>query len=189
MNVPIDISQITLRTERLILRPWRQEDLADLFAYTSMDGVGQMCGWAPHTALSQAQDMLDRLIRNRNAFALEYEGRVIGTLGIPSYNEESFPQFDQLRGRELSFILSKDYWGRGLMPEAVREVMRYLFEDVGLDILFCGHFVFNQRSAHLQEKLGFHLCGYTKYHTRMGTTEDNRVNMLTREEWLRRNQQ
>ena len=37
----------------------------------------------------------------------------------------------------------------------MKEVIRYLFEDVRLDVIFCGHFVFNQRSAHLQEKLGY----------------------------------
>ena len=186
MNPPIDISQIVLRTQRLTLRSWRQEDLEDLYAFASQDGVGQMCGWRPHTTLQESQAMLDGLIANRIAFALEREGKAIGTLGIPRYNEEAFPQFDALRCRELSFILSRDYWGQGLMPEAVREVIRYLFEDVRLDVIFCGHFVFNQRSAHLQEKLGFHLCGYTRYHTKMGTVEDNRVNYMTREEWLQR---
>ena len=48
MNTEIDISNVTLHTDRMILRPWRQTDLDDLYAYASVDGVGQMAGWKPH---------------------------------------------------------------------------------------------------------------------------------------------
>ena len=48
MNVDIDISGVILHTERLILRPWQQEDLDDFYAYASVDGVGQMAGWKSH---------------------------------------------------------------------------------------------------------------------------------------------
>lgn len=189
MNPPIDISSVILHTDRLTLRPWKSSDLNDLYDFASQDGVGQMCGWYPHTSLEESQTMLDAMIERKNSLALEYQGKVIGMLGIPKYDEKSFPQFSDLRCRELSFILSKDHWGHGLMPEAVREVIRYLFVEAGLDVVFCGHFVFNQRSARLQEKLGFHLCGYTEYHTRMGTTEKNRVNYMTREEWMNQQSQ
>ena len=184
MNPPIDISSVVLHTNRLILRPWKKSDLDDLFAFTSQDGVGQMCGWQPHTSVDEASTMLDQLIDGHTSFAIEFRNKAVGILGIPKYNETLFPQFDSLKARELYFILSKDHWGQGLMPEAVREVLRYLFEEAKLDIVFCGHFVRNERSARLQEKLGFHLCGYTEYHTKMGTTEKNRVNYLTRQEWL-----
>ena len=45
MNKPIDISGIILNTEHLVLRPWKEFDLEDLFEYASVDGVGQMAGW------------------------------------------------------------------------------------------------------------------------------------------------
>ena len=53
-------------------------------------------------------------------------GKVIGSLGIKKYHEERYPEFEEKKCREISYVLSKDYWGRGLMPEAVREVIRYL---------------------------------------------------------------
>ena len=46
MNAEIDISNVVLRTERLILRPWRESDLDDFFEYASVDGVGEMAGWS-----------------------------------------------------------------------------------------------------------------------------------------------
>jgi ribosomal-protein-alanine N-acetyltransferase len=44
MNVPIDITGTMLTTDRLLLRPWRETDLNDLYAYARADGVGQMAG-------------------------------------------------------------------------------------------------------------------------------------------------
>mgnify|MGYP007085942136 CR=1 FL=1 len=44
MNAEIDISNVVLRTERLILRPWQESDLDDFFGYASVDGVGEMAG-------------------------------------------------------------------------------------------------------------------------------------------------
>ncbi len=48
MNAFIDIGNVTLKTDRLLLRPWRLTDLEDLYAYASVDGVGQMAGGKPH---------------------------------------------------------------------------------------------------------------------------------------------
>ena len=184
MNPPVDISQVILYTERLTLRAWQPDDLDDLYAVTARDGVGQMLGWTPHTRIGQAKEMLEGLIRNSTAFAVIYEGRAVGSLGIPRYSETNFPEFKDRRCRELSFFLSPDYWGRGLIPEAVKEVLRWLFTDVGLDAVFCGHFVFNVRSAHVQRKLGFRPVRITRYTTKNGTVEDNQVNLMTRDEWM-----
>ena len=41
MNIKVDITNIILKTERLVLRPWKNEDLDDFYEYASVDGVGQ----------------------------------------------------------------------------------------------------------------------------------------------------
>ena len=184
MNALIDLGNVVLHTERLTLRPWRQEDLEDFFAYASVDGVGQMAGWKPHESIEESQIILDKFIAGRKTFALELDGRVVGSLGIENYNEERFPEFADKQCREIGYVLAKDCWGRGLMPEAVREVIRYLFEDAGLDVIFCGHFLKNTQSARVQEKCGFTHYAYSTYETRFGTVEDDEINILTREQWL-----
>ena len=183
MNALIDISGLTLTTERLTLRNWRQTDLDDLFEYASVDGVGQMAGWSPHKSKEESAQILKTFIEGKKTFALEYRGKVIGSLGIEEYNEGKFPEFADKKCREIGFVLSKDFWGRGLMPEAVREVVRYLFEDVGLDVILCGHFAWNRQSARVQEKCGFRFYKDGKYETRCGTVEDEVVNILTREDY------
>ena len=112
MNAEIDISRTILKTERLTLRPWRQEDLDDFYEYASVDGVGQMAGWVPHKSKEESQNILNHFIENKKTFALEYRGKVIGSLGIERYNEQRFPELQEKKGRELGFVLSKDFWGK-----------------------------------------------------------------------------
>ena len=186
MNPEIDISQVVLRTERLMLRPWRQTDLQDLFAFASQSGVGEMCGWRPHTAIEESQRMLDALIAGKISFALEYQDKAIGMLGIPKYDEAHFPQFDDLRCRELSFILNRDYWGRGIMPEAVREMLRHAFEDCGMKKVWCGYYEGNDKSQRVQEKCGFRYQ-WTTHGLEVPLLHETRtghVNMMTKEDWL-----
>lgn len=184
MNPEIDISNVVLHTERLTLRPWTEEDLDDLFEYASVPGVGEMAGWQHHSDRWVSQTILKHFIEGKKTFALDYHGKAIGSLGIEKYDEKRFPEFAEKRCREIGFVLSKTFWGQGLMPEAVREVLRYLFEDLALDAVFCGHFLSNQCSERAQEKCGFHHYAFGQVETKMGTTEDDEVNILTRDEWL-----
>ncbi len=183
MNAEIDISNVILTTERLTLRPWRLSDLDDFYEYASVDGVGQMAGWKPHESKDESLWVLRMFIEGVKTFAIEYEGKVIGSLGIERYNEDRFPEFADKRCREIGYVLSKAYWGRGLMPEAVSKVIEYLFETVKLDAIFCGHFLRNHQSARVQEKCGFSHYAFGKYETRMGTVEDEKINLLLREDW------
>ncbi len=187
MNKAIDISKTVLYTERLILRPWKESDLEDFFEYASVDGVGQMAGWNPHKDIDESRAILSRFIERKRTFALEYQGKVIGSLGIEEYDEDKFPEFSDKQVREIGYVLSKEFWGQGLMPEAVREVIRYLFEEQDLDLILCAHFLSNTRSGRVQEKCGFRHYSYGTYETKFGTVEDDETNILTREEWLLRN--
>jgi len=178
MNVPVDISGVTLRTERLVLRPWDWTDLADFYEYASVDGVGQMAGWLPHQSIEESRMVLGMFIEGKKTFAIEYEGKVIGSLGIEEYDEEKLPEFADRRGRELGFVLAKPYWGRGLMPEAVREVIRYCFEEEGLDFLVCCHFTDNLQSWRVQEKCGFRHFKQIQSETRYGIVKDSWAGIL-----------
>ena len=143
MNAKIDISNVTLKTDRLILRPWALDDLDDFYEYAKVDGVGQMAGWLPHENKDKSLMILNMFIEEKKTFAIEYNGKVIGSLGIEEYDEGQLPEYKNKLGREIGYVLSKDYWGLGLMPEALKEVIRYCFEELELDFLACGHFTDN----------------------------------------------
>ncbi len=178
MNKPINISNVVLVTERLTLRPWRMEDAEDFFEYASVDGVGQMAGWQPHKTVEDSKEILTHFIEHQKTFALEYEGKVIGSLGIERYDERHFPELAGWPGRAIGYVLSKAYWGRGLMPEAVQAVKEYLFEREQLDFIMVGHFDWNSQSRRVIEKSGFSYYATIPYETHVGTLERDREYIL-----------
>lgn len=171
MNKPIDITGVVLKTDRLTLRPWREADLGDFNAYASVDGVGQMAGWNPHRDLDESRQILAHFMEGKHVFALERHGKVIGSLGVEKYKEENYPELDSLQGRELGYVLSKDYWGQGLMCEAVKTVLAWLFREVKLDFVLVGHFDWNDQSRRVVEKCGFSYIKTTSFETKYGTVE------------------
>ena len=173
MNKRIDISNVVLTSERLTLRPWKESDLNDFYEYASVDGVGQMAGWNPHRNIEESKAILSRFIEGKHVFALEYQGKVIGSLGVEAYNEENYPELDNLQGRELGYVLSKAFWGNGFMPEAVKAVIEWLFNDIRLDFILVGHFDWNVQSKRVAEKCGFRYIKTTKYETRYDTVENS----------------
>ena len=183
MNPVIDISAVTLTTERLILRPWSKDDLSELYDYARVDGVGQMAGWLPHKTIEDSERVLNMFIEGKKTFAIVYEDHVIGSLGIEEYDEKLSPEFQDLKVRELGFVLAKQHWGKGFMSEAVKKVERYCFEQLQLDALLCGHFTRNIRSASVQKKCGFHYLKDNMYHTRYDTVEPSVTNILWKKEW------
>lgn len=122
--------------------------------------------------------ILDSFIRQKKTFALEYQGKVIGSFGIEEYSEENYPELTDLSGREIGYVLSKDFWGRGLMPEAVNAVTDYLFEAEKLDFILVGHFEWNHRSARVIEKCGFQYIKTIPFETRYDTVENSREYIL-----------
>ena len=158
MNVPFRINGTQIETGRLVLRAFRQEDLADFYAYASVEGVGEMAGWKHHESPEESQKILDSFISQDKTFAicLKETGKVIGSLGVEEYGmEQALTEFTHYKGREIGYVLSREYWGRGLMPEAVRAVTDLCFEKLGFDFVSAGHFPGNERSARVIEKCGF----------------------------------
>jgi len=154
MNAEINIQGVVLETERLVLREWKLSDVKDLYEYASVPGVGEKAGWSHHESLSESKAILKRFMEGKKTFALELKStqKVIGSLGIESLRHD---EFDQLYGRELGYVLSKEHWNQGLMSEAVAKVIDWCFHDLKLDILVCCSYFDNVASRRVQEKNGF----------------------------------
>lgn len=157
MNAEINIQNIVLETERVILRAWQQSDLQDFNEYARVDGVGQRAGWFPHTSIAETQKVLDHFIEKKKVFAIQYKEnqKVIGSLGLEKLSLDLGAPYTEMIGTEIGYVLSKDYWGKGIMPEAVRRAVRYCFDEVHMDYLLCSHSLTNQQSKRVIEKCGF----------------------------------
>lgn len=176
---------MNLETERLILRPWKESDAEDLYTYAKDERVGPIAGWPAHKNIEESREVIRNVFMQEGVYALtrKGEGKAIGCIGIITGAKSNFPIPDD--EGEISYWLGVPFWGKGLMPEAIREVIRHGFEDMHLSTLWCGYFDGNEKSKRAQEK-----CGFRHHHTEAEKfyelTQDRRiehVSRLTKEEW------
>ena len=157
MTAPFDVTGVILETERLILRPWAQQDLLDFYAYTGDAAVAPGMGWTRVENLETAAKIFPGYMGTKESFALELKetGEVIGDISVQPRPWGMYPLDRTLRGRELGFGIVSRCWGRGLMPEAVAAVLAHCFGALGYDFVSCGHFRGNDQSRRVIEKCGF----------------------------------
>lgn len=144
-----------LETERLILRPWTLKDVNDMYDYAKDERVGPLAGWPAHKNIEESKKIIKMFLRDKNVYAMYHkkDKKVIGSIGI----HESYPdeKLKDLKQKELGFVLHPNYWGQGLVPEGVKYVIDYLFNEFKLDLIWCGHSDFNEKSKRVNEKCGF----------------------------------
>lgn len=179
MNADIDISDIVLKTDQLILRPFKMSDLDDFYNYASVKGVGEMAGWNHHKNKDESKEILELFIKEKNTFALVLNDKVIGSIGVDKYDEEDLIKYKDLKGREIGCVLAKEYWGQGIMVEAISKIIDYLFNDLHLDFLIYCYFSYNLQSKRVSEKLGFkYLKTNNNFKTRNGLIVDDCLTIL-----------
>ena len=181
MNANFHINRKEIETNKFVLRSFHINVLYDFFEYASVPGVGEMAGWSHHKNKDESKKILDIFISEDKTFAIvnKSNNKVIRSIGIEKYGlEDKLTEFDGYIGREIGFVLSKDYWGKGYMKEAVQAVIKYLFDDLHYDFLLCSHFDNNNQSKRVQEKLGFKPYRHIISETRMGTKEPTTLNLL-----------
>ena len=153
MNADFRIDGKVIETKRLILRSFKQTDLEDFYEYASVEGVGEMAGWKHHENIAESQSIMNSFISEDKVFAicLKKNNKVIGTVGIEKYGlEDALTEFKDYYGRELGYVLSKDY----------------LFGELDYDFLICGYYDFNEQSKRVQTK-----CGFKPYRSLVMTTQ------------------
>lgn len=166
MDINIDISNIVIETDQMILRSIAKTDLADFYAYTSIPGVGEMAGWQHHESIETSKRILDKFIAGKNVFALFHKAdrKVIGTLGLHYSWANEDDRYKNYKLKRIGYILSNEYWGRGLMPEAVKAVVNYGFSELGIEAFSCEHFEENHQSRRVIEKCGFKFVEKSEYY-------------------------
>lgn len=149
-----------LNTERLILRPWSIDDAADLFEFASNPRIGPVAGWNPHKSIEESVEIIRMVLSADGTFAvvLKDEGRAVGSIGLMRGKQSNLGISDN--EAEIGYWIGEPFWGRGLIPEAVREVVRYGFEELNLERIWCGYYDGNEKSKRVQEK-----CGFKYHHT------------------------
>ena len=112
-------------------------------------------------------------------------GRVIGSAGFVAPHMPGAAAHEG-RSSEIGYALSPDYWGRGLMSEVAAELLRYGFEELGLDEIWCTHYRENHRSRRVIEKSGFWYAFTENLSDEFYTDRPTCFYFITREMWEKR---
>ncbi|ADL34571.1 acetyltransferase GNAT family [Butyrivibrio proteoclasticus B316] len=175
-----------LETERLILRGWRDEDAPSLFKYASDERIGPVAGWLPHKDINYSRAVIRTIFAKDEVYAICIKGgggNPVGSIGLTLKGSPERPLEEA--SAELGYWIGYPFWNHGYVTEAVKELMRHGFEDLGLETIVCGYFDGNDRSKRVQEKCGF-TYRYTNENSNIPMLSEVRVEhmgMITRDEY------
>lgn len=173
------------RTERLILRPWKESDAEILYEYAKNPEVGPIAGWPVHTSVEDSLNIIKNVLSAPETYAvcLKEDNIAIGSVGlIPPMQSHMKAAEDEI---EIGYWIGVPFWGKGYIPEAVRRLQKYAFENLGCSAMWCGYYEGNEKSKRCQEK-----CGFVYHHTEenkpcalMGDVRTEHFTKLTKEQW------
>ena len=145
----------TLITNRLKIRKWKETDSSDLYEYAKSELVGPNAGWPPHKNEEESKNIIKMFTRDNDTYAivLKSENKVIGSIGL--HDRKPDATLSNLKQKEIGYVLNPKYWGNGFMPEAVNCLIKYAFNELSLDLIWCGHYDFNSNSKRVIEKCKF----------------------------------
>lgn len=177
-----------LQTERLVLRRLTMNDAPDIFEYASDEDVARYVGWEQHKTIDDSIQFLNRVVPTYEDPAnkewtwgvmLKENGKLIGACGIWGK-----PQHARA---EVGYVIGRAYWGQGLVPEAVREILRFGFEELKLNRIEAMCHPNNLASARVMEKSGMSYEGTLREHAFMkGSYWDWKVYAILRREYTAR---
>jgi RimJ/RimL family protein N-acetyltransferase len=146
---------VTLKTERLILRRWEDNDAESLFEYAKDPDVGPIAGWPAHQRIEESRDVIKNVFNGKEAYAicLKTDNIAIGAIELKLNGHTDMTEQDD--ECELGYWLGKPFWGQGIVPEAVKEMLRYAFEDIGMTRVWVGYYEGNVKSKRVQGKCKF----------------------------------
>ena len=150
----------SLTTERLILRPFRIEDAAEVQRLAGDYAVAATTLRIPHPyedgMFEQWFATLGPAFEKGEQIALAITARENGALfGAIGLTLDAANQ-----GAEIGYWIGKPYWGRGYATEAARALVRFGFEQLGLNRISARHFAHNPASGRVLQKAGLRREGY-----------------------------
>lgn len=142
----------TLETERLILRPFTEDDAQALYAYASHPEVGPPAGWKPHESVEESREVIRTIFLPSDTLAVvrRADGRLIGSAGFVDRHRTELGTPSE----EIGYSLARDCWGQGLIPEAVRAIIRHAFTQLDYQALWAAYYDGNRKSKRVMLKCG-----------------------------------
>ena len=173
-----------LESDRLRLRPFTLQDEAEVFALACDPEVARFVRFEAHRTPAETRQFLELVQQHYSRgdpFALAIvrraDERLIGSCGFVSLDGER-------RSAEIGYWLGKPYWGQGYAAEAARALVRFAFEQMGLERVEAKCFPDNRAGQRVIEKLGMKFEGTDRSETIKGEYPELRVYGISRQDWI-----
>ena len=173
-----------ITTDRLILRRFTAEDAKDVYIWASNPNVVKYLSYQPHKSLQDSYDILKLWIdnyRNDNAYnwAIEYCGVCIGNIAVVLQDENGYIC-------HLGWQIDEKYWNKGIVTEAAKAVVDFLFAEVGCDKIESAHDARNVGSGRVMQKIGMQYEGCMRryYYQKDGSIGDRNLYAILRSDWV-----
>lgn len=144
----------SLFTKRLVLRRFKEEDIKPFYEnYGSDKNINKYITWNPYSSYEDTKEFIEWNIDKYDdpfffGWVIVYHDEIIGTISGFSFN-----LFNS--SIELGYGISSRYWNNGLASEAGKEVVRFLFEEVGIHKIYASFEKENEASRKVLEHLDF----------------------------------
>ena len=142
-----------LNTPRLTLRPFLPNDAADMFANWANDPeVTKFLTWPTHSTLEVSQWVCNDWVSHYTEsdyyqWAIVYEGHAIGSIAVVEHD-------DRVGKAQIGYCIGRNWWHLGIMSEALKAVVNFLFYKVGYERLEARHDPRNPHSGNVMKKCG-----------------------------------
>ena len=177
-----------VKTDRLVLRPWTEEDAESLYRYASDPRIGPMAGWEVHTSVEYSREIIRTVFSQPGNLAVELQrnpGEAVGAVGLIRENARN--RCMQPNEVEIGYWIGAPFWGNGYIPEAAEALLTLAFEYLKVDAVWCGYFDGNEKSRRCQEKCGFRYHHSDEVAVEKLAEKREHFTRLTRAEWEERN--
>lgn len=167
-----------IHTERLIIRPFKETDLEDIFEYASDKKVVHFFKWPAHKNIEETKTFFYKTIFNQpGLFAIETEKKCIGSveININTTNHKA----------SIGYVLNRNYWNQGYMTEALNKMIEVCFNDLKLNRIEAAYLIGNDASGRVMKKCGMKLEGINKESVRRNNQYYHMAHYgLIKKDWL-----
>ena len=172
----------TLETKRMLLRKIKPGDKRDIFEYASDVELTRYTVWYSHRSFAETQAFIDAVLAQYRRHDIapwgivdKATGKLIGTAGFISWDAVNAKA-------EIGYALSRSYWNKGYMTEAVERIVSFGFEHMRLVRIEARCHPANIGSARVMEKCGMQFEGILRKHIlAKGVHEDVKMYAVIRE--------
>ncbi|MCM8711787.1 GNAT family N-acetyltransferase [Clostridium sp. SYSU_GA19001] len=145
----------TIETKRLILRKFTLSDAEDMYKnWASDDEVTKFLTWPSHSDVEVSRKVIDTWIKGYSddknyqwCIELKSTGEAIGSIGVVDYKEN-------IKAVEIGYCIGRKYWNQGITSEALKALIEFFFEEVGVNRIESRHDPLNPNSGKVMLKCG-----------------------------------